>query len=285
MINRNEIDALMDAENNRPIEDFEGYSPFEMQQLLYSTFGENSPIQLQKLTTEDYQKIPMLMQVKYLADIIAKAGEIKLTKKGYLPTKIVAELYQQGFLKEEYIEEEIFKLYKEADSMTVNLTRILLEMAGLTKKRFGKLSLTKRGEKIIADDYKLLCRLFETFAKKFNWAYYDGYEENQAGQLGFGFTLILLSKYGKEKRLDSFYANKYYKAFPQILHTFKRTYDTLERYATRCYYLRTFERFLDYFGLVTIEKKGRALNEVHYITKTDVFDKFIKCLPHRIRKR
>lgn len=281
MKDRIKIESILDVGNNRPIADFEGYSPIEIQQILYFPFGEKSPLQLQKFSEADYQKIPMLMQVKYLAGLLAEAGEIKLTQKGFLPTKLVADIYQQGFLKEELIERGISKLYKETDSITVNLTRILLELAELTKKRKGKLSLTKRGEKIVADNHKLLSSIFQAFTDEFNWAYYDRYEE-EAGQLGFGFSLILLSKYGKEKRMDSFYAEKYYKAFPKLLDKFKTRYGTLDLYAEECYSLRTFERFLAYFGLVTIEKKGKSFNEVRYIKKTDVFDKFIKCLPHRI---
>jgi hypothetical protein len=132
-------------------------------------------------------------------DLIDKNGEIKLTSKGFLPTKIVSELYQQGFLKENHIEKGFSKLYKETDSMTVNISRILIELAGLTKKRNGKLSLTKTATKILSDNYELLRLILVTFATKFNWAYYDGYGENQIGQLGYGFTLTLLSKYGKEK--------------------------------------------------------------------------------------
>lgn len=175
------IDKITNEQNNRAIPEFEGYSPFEMQQVLHFTFGADSPIKLQKLSDPDYQKIPILNLVKYLTDLIAKNGEIKLTNKGFLPTKIVSDLYQQGFMKEEHIEKGILKLYKEADSMSVNLSRILIELAGLIKKRNGKISLTKKGEKTIQDNFRLLVTIVETFTRKFNWAYYDGYGENQIG--------------------------------------------------------------------------------------------------------
>ena len=274
------IDRVMYEQNNRSIPEFEGYSPFEMHQILHFTFGPDSPIKLQKLSDSDYKKIPILNQIKYLTHLIDKNGEIKLTKKGFLPTKIVSELYGQRFLKDEHIEKGISKLYKETDSMTVNLTRILIELAGLTKKRNGKLSLTKTSKKLLEDNEKLLRHILLTFATKFNWAYYDGYGENQIGQLGYGFSLILLSKYGHTKQLDSFYAEKYFKAYPQLLDSIEPTYGTLESYSTRCYSIRTFERFLDYFGLIEIDEKVKGLNSIKYITKTDLFDRLIKCTPH-----
>lgn len=274
------IDKMMHEENNRPIPDFEGYSPKEMHHILHFSFGPDSPVQLQKLTDSEYKSIPLLNQLRYLTDLLAKNGEIKLTSKGFLPTKIVSDLYQQGFIKDELIESGIYKLYKENDVMPINLARILLELSGLVKKRNGKLSLTKASAKTLADDGKLLELILTTFATRFNWAYFDGYGENNIGQLGFGFSMILLSKYGKEKRRDSFYAEKYFKAFPMLPELLEPSYDRVERHSTRCYSIRTFERFLDYFGLIRVDKINKGLDEEKYITMTDLYDKLIKCRPH-----
>ncbi|NJN28485.1 MAG: hypothetical protein HC819_22185 [Cyclobacteriaceae bacterium] len=133
------LDQVMNEQNNRSIPEFEGYSPFEMNQILYFTFSKDSPVQFQRLSDTDYKRIPLLNQIKYLTDLIDKKGEVKLTNSGYLPTKMVAELYHQGFLKDEHIEKGISKLYKETDSMTVNLTRILIELGGFVKRGMVKL--------------------------------------------------------------------------------------------------------------------------------------------------
>ncbi|ALO17257.1 hypothetical protein L21SP5_03657 [Salinivirga cyanobacteriivorans] len=274
------IDQEMNKQNNRSIPEFEGYSPLEMHKILHFTFAKDSPLEMQKLSNTDYKTIPILNQIKYLTDLIDKNGEIKLTNKGFLPTKIVSELYNQGFLKDEHIDKGISKLYKETDSMTVNLTRILIELAGLTKKRNGKISLTKSSQKILRDNEELLRQIFLTFTNKFNWAYYDGYGENQIGQLGYGFSLILLSKYGQTKLLDSYYAEKYFRAYPKLLDSLEPTYGTLEKYASRCYSIRIFDRFLDYFGLIRIEEEKKGLDSIKYITKTELFDRLIKVRPH-----
>lgn len=276
------IDQVMIEQNNRSIPEFEGYSPFEMHKILHFTFAIDSPLKLQKLSDSDYEKIPILNQVRYLIDLIKKNEEIKLTNKGFLPTKIVSDLYSQGFLKDELIEKGISKLYKETDSITINLTRILIELSGLAKKRTGKISLTKSSKKILEDNEKLLRQIFLTFTNKFNWAYYDGYGENQIGQLGYGFTLILLSKYGQIKRQDSFYAEKYFKAYPKLLDSLEPTYGTLERYSGMCYSIRTFERFLVYFGLIRIDEEKKGFDSIKYISKTKLFDRLIKCTPHNM---
>ncbi|RIH62730.1 hypothetical protein D1164_23400 [Mariniphaga sediminis] len=222
----------------------------------------------------------MFNLVKYYVDLINNSGAIKLTAKGFLPTKIVHNIYNQGFLEEYQFSSGISKLYKESDSLTVNLTKLLAELAGLTKKRNSKLSLTKNGEKIASDNQKLFELIFKTMTQKFSWAYYDGYEDELIGQHGYGFSLILLSKYGAEKRFDSFYAEKYFKAFPQFIETITPTYGTAEQYASNCYSIRTFERFLSYFGLVEIEKHGKMLERRNIIRTTELFDKLIKVRPH-----
>lgn len=274
------IDKVMFDQNNRSIPEFEGYSPFEMHHLLHFTFESNSPISLQKLSPYDYLESPIFNMTKYYLDIIQKTGEIKLTAKGFLPTKIVQDIYNQGFIQEYKFSSGISKLYKETDSVTVSLSRILAELAGFTKKRNDKLSLTKTAENIISDNEKLFILIFKTMAQKFSWAYNDRYEDEHLGQLGYGFSLVLLSKYGAEKRLDNFYAEKYLKAFPQFLESIKPNYGTVRQYAGSCYSVRTFDRFLSYFGLVKIEKLGTIIERKNYITRTDFFDKLIKVRPH-----
>ncbi|MGC9472294.1 MAG: hypothetical protein ACP5D1_12200 [Bacteroidales bacterium] len=275
------MEQVIRDRNNRPVPDFEGYSPAEMYHLLYFPFGPVSPVRLQKMADTDYLQIPLLKQVKYLASLLAESGEVKLTARGYLPTGLVSDLYAQGFIKDELIELGLSRLYRETDCMPVNLTRILIELAGLAKKRKGKLSLTTAAEKILPDLDALSRLIFRTFATKFNWAYYDRYGDNQIGQLGMGFSLILLSKYGNERQTDGFYAEKYFKAFPDLLNSIETMIGTREEEAARCYSLRTFERFLDYFGLISLKKEGQRWETTKYVMKTGLFDKWVRCVPHR----
>lgn len=279
------MNQFMNQRNNRGLNEFEGYSPFEMQHILYHTFGEKSPIRLQKLKSEDYQLIPILNQVKYLARLVSNAGELKLTKLGFLPTKVVSELYGQGYMKEDHVESNISKLYKETDSNSVHIARILLEISGLAKKRNNILSLTQKSEKILNDNFTLCQLILETYCEKFNWAHSDYYGENNIGQLGFGFSLILLHKYGTRNLSERFYQEKYFNAFPMLLDNITYpTYTTKERYTGHCYSLRTFDRFLSYFGLIQIQKE-KGMDADMFVIKTDVFDKLFEILPHNSQSR
>lgn len=257
--------------------EFEGYTPVEMDQIVFNCFGVDCPVQLLKLSEAEYLEIPILNQIKYLINLIEKTGEIKLTAKGFLPTKIVSDLYLQGFLKDELVELGISKLYKETDSMIITLSRLILEASCLVKKRKNKLTLTKSSVKIVADNHELLKLILLTFAVKVNWAYFDGFADENIGQLGFGFTLVLLFKFGTEKQLNSFYAKKYFNAFPGLLKNKNLEIDNLDKSSINCYSIRTFDRFLDLFGLIKIEKDKKGYNQFAYISKTNLFDKLIIC--------
>lgn len=276
-----EINRQMALENNRPMPEFEGYSPNEMHHIMYFPFGQDNPLKFMELSAADYQRIPLLNQIKYLLDLIEQAGELKLTSKGFLPVKIVADIYQKGFLKDEHIESGYQKLYKETDAMTINLSRILIEISGLVKKRNGKLSLTKASQKTRKNDAALLRLLFLNFANEFNWAYYDGCDEERIAQIGWGFSLILLSKHGSTKKDSSFYAEKYFRAFPSILSYLEPGNRSAREIAYRCYTLRFFKRFIYYFGLIEMEELKQGSDRIIQVRKTDLYDKLIQLRPHR----
>lgn len=263
-------------ENHHPLDDFDGLSPAQMHQLLYHPLEKNDLLTLYTLGDDEYRQIPLLNQIRYLCNRIAESGKIKLTKKGYLPVKLVADIHKQGFLKDELIESGFSRLYKETDSNTIHLTHILIQLMKLAKKRNGVLSLTKKGEKIIQNPTELLQLLFETFCMKFNWAYFDGHEDERIAQLGFVYSLFLLNKYGSELRSDDFYAEKYFCAFPVLLpDSSAMDYIDPVSSAYRCYSLRTFNRFLDYFGMIELKKKGAGILGDFYVSKTPLFNKWI----------
>lgn len=277
-----ELDRFMEEQNNRSVPEFLGYSPFEMHKILHFTFEEGSPIRWQRMAESDYSQIPLLNQVRYLLNLIEAEGSIRLTASGYLPLKYVKEIHQQGFIPHPRYElSDTIVLRKELDSHSIHLTRILVEISGLVKKRKGSLSLTAKSRMMLNDPDALLRKLFDTYTKQFNWAYNDGYGESPIGQLGWGFSLILLSRYGDERRPDTFYADKYFQAFPDLLETAEPTYSTLERYVVSCYSLRTFTHFMEFFGLVYVDRVGKRFEQKDFVRKSELFDRWIRCAPHK----
>ena len=267
--------------NNRPIEDFEGFSSTDMHYLVYNTFSPDSPFQIKKNIPDNIlDQIPFLVQIEFLLSRINDLGELKLTAKGFLPTTLVKEIYELGLIKDEAIEDGITKLYAETSSQPIQLTRMITELAGFTKKRYNKLTLTKawRDRLLKKNRQDIFLQTFATFAQKFNWGYFDGYSSQATGPVGFAFSLLLLSKYGDTERLDNFYSEKYLRAFPSLIDLFKDdpwVSDSRKSFNS-CYSIRTFDRFLDYFNLITIRSEGRQYyDSKKNIKKSSIFDEII----------
>lgn len=256
-----ELQKRANAHNKSALADFEGLSPEQMKQLHYDFPTGKSPLVMNKLHENELKNCPLLMQVRFLIDKMKGGKEIKLTKTGALPTKLVKEIYGLGYLKNEFIEVGINKLYKESDVMEISITHILLEMSSLSKKRNGKFSLTKKGEKHAADGNVILKEIMTTLFYKFNWGYFDGYESENIGRINPAFSLYLLKKHGNKKRSVNFYTEKYFNAFPQL---------KTESDSDQCYVTRTFERYFYFMGFIKKERKD-FLDPIK-LEKTTFFD-------------
>ncbi len=219
----------------------------------------------------DISDIPLIKQIRFFINQVERSNGIKLTKADNLPPLIVKELYQQEILKDYFIERGITKLSKETDCKVIVLTRILCEMSGLIKKRYGILTVTKKASDIVASN-KLLPLIFATFTEKFSWGFFDGYQNDFIGQFGLWYSLALISQHGDISRNSKYYAEKYFKAYPHLL-TLKSYNGSIDANYS-CYSVRTFDRFLEYFGFIDMTEKTMPDS---FVKKTDLFDKFISC--------
>lgn len=275
------VGEWMQIENNRPLAHFEGYSPTQMQYIMYNLFGENCPVQLADFVDEDCNSVPLFRQIKRLLEIIEKEENLKLTQTGNLPPRIVKEVYSAG-APEPHIQSGIVKLRTEKDSVSVQMARIAVELMGAVKKRNNTLSLTKKGKEFMKDNRKLLSGLLIVMFTKYNPAYFDFYSSENIGYVGLGFNLVLLHKYGKKDQKDTFYSDKYFKAFPLLLGEVAEGYSSQEEVATYCYSHRIFDVLFYHFGLVTIDERNRySPNHAKLIHKTPLFDALFIIKPAR----
>ncbi|NGZ43969.1 hypothetical protein EWU23_05700 [Cytophagaceae bacterium 50C-KIRBA] len=252
------IEEIISSRNSSPEEDFLGYSPNEMEYLLYDALGENSPVQfLDDIDDRTLNKMPLFRIVEAYIKIIQREKQIKLTPLGALPRKVITELYDLRFLLDDFIEIGLYKLWKEEDCISIRSARLTAELAGLVRKTNGKLSLTKVAIKLLETNNRqqLFQFFFKAFVNKFPWSYNDGYPEVPVGQFGWAFSVILLGKFGNEVQTGKFYADLYGKAFPNLYTFFQDDSSNEDRQFNRCYSIRTFNRFMLWFGFITMEKK------------------------------
>ena len=255
-------------------------SPEVIDRLVRDPFGSTSPLQFKKMDNDDYGKIPVLNSVKCLAEMIEQSGGLKLTQTGHLQRKVIMELHQHRFFPKtsDFEITDYKKSVNENDLPKVSLSRFLLELSGLTRKSKGKLLLTRKWQQVKQDNDKLLRLVFDSFTQKLNWAYFDRHPSGSVGQFGVGVSLALVSKFGCQRLSGEMYGEAYYNVFPWLLEDFVgSSVRTMEEYAFSCYSLRTFERFLEYFGLVTVYRDKKDYFKAVDIEKSDLFDKFIAC--------
>ena len=258
-----QIETEVLLQNNSPVADFENLSPINFHYILYDTYNEKSPVHFQKnIDNKTLDKVSLFRVAEDLIKIIEREKFIKLTPLGALPKKVMVEIYDKKYIYDELIESGITKLWKEQDCIAILSTKIVTEIAGITKKLNGKMTLTKKGTSFLkSENRQIFFELFiSTFADKFNWSYNDGYPEKPVGQIGWTFTIFLLGKYGNQFHSDSFYAEKYLKALPNFLKDFENSiFRTKVEYFNNCFRVRSFERFLEWFGLVEIQREGGTL--------------------------
>lgn len=274
---RNNIEAHILLQNNKPIDDFLGLSSTEMGYLLYDTFGSNSPVQLKdNIDNLTLDKIPLFKLSEEYLKILQRDKQIKLTKTDALPRKILVELYDKRIVLAENIEYGISKLSREIDWVALENTRITLEIAKLVKKEKGKLFLTKKATKLLETNnrFELFKLFFQTFTEKFAWSFNDGFTEHPVGQVGWAFSIILLNKFGNNPNTSNFYAQKFLTAFPVNVSFFQPFYGTKEDMFKHCYGTRTFEKFFLWFGFVTYKSETKYLRLKDTVFKqTDIVEK------------
>jgi hypothetical protein len=258
-----EFQVVVNKYNNTGIEHFEGLSPEIMYNLLYSEWGKN--IISVNPDNHNGDDIPIIKQLKYFTEIMKESGEIKLTKAGYLPPVIVKKIYNEKIITDRMIEMGITKLTKETDIDNIVVMKIFCELAGLIKKRNNKLSLTKNALKEI-NTKNIFEKILYVAFKKYNWAYFDYFENEMIGGYGNNYTLYLLNKYGNDWKDSDFYADLYFKAFPKLLEGYEKDDNN------NCYIIRTFN-ILKYFGFIEFNDKKL---EIGKIMTTELFRKYIK---------
>ena len=258
------IQIIVNEHNNTIIDDFQSLSPQQMYDLLYKDWGENIiSINPQKLDGSD---VPFIQQIRYFINLVNNSKEVKLTNRGYLPPSIVKDIYRQKFISDMMIELGTTKLTKETDVDNIVVMKIVCLASGLIKKRQNKISLTQNAiKKIYSNNF--FNKIFEIVFKKFNWAYFDPFDDEPIGQFGNNYTLYLLHKYGDKWKKDISYAKLYFKEFPE-----SKLKDDGYRSLEICYIVRTFRNILKPFGFVEYENKKIDIGN---IKATDLFRKYI----------
>lgn len=229
------LQVLMRRHNNAPCDDFNGLSPEQMFYIMYLPFTDKCVVELNTLNNEQYKKIPLVRQTLFLLNTLSEK-ELKLTKLGWLPLKMVAETYHLG--QPEWIVEEYgAKRYYEYEVGSVWMARIILDLLGWIKTRKGILSLTAKGKKALLDIDSAANEILRFSLVGVGLHTFDAVEDIRIGNLGLAYSVFLLNKFGSAWHTGDFYEKEYQKAFH-----FTSNYNIYET--------RVFKRLFYWLGLV-----------------------------------
>jgi len=264
MIETHEI--LWSKFNDTALNDFQGLTPNEMDDLIRKPFTKSSIVQLdQNISDIVLDKIPYFRLTEELFKIIERNGKLKLTTTtNSLPVKVIEELYDKKFITDYYVEQGLWKVKREKNSDLFTTLNITTKFCEYIKKYRGELIFTKAGnEWLIKKDRNILLKvLLKTFTEKFNWSYNDGHPNLPIGQLGWAFSIYLLLKFGHDKKPVSFYSEKYFEAFPTFIEDYPpEAYWTPKVGCHMCYSVRVVERFLEWFGLIQVTDFDFPINK------------------------
>jgi hypothetical protein len=239
------------------LDDFHGLSPDRMHQLLYTPY--DSPQWLQWRESEQAAQAPILRMAKVLLSTLADK-EVKLTPKGNLPVVLVKAMLaavdeQQPLLGFPHPNEH---RYAEENVMPVHATRLLVQLAGLTKTQKGKLSLKKTSATDVTRGHwgKAYLKMLKAMMLAFNWAYLDGYAGLRGVQTTSPFTLWLIHRHGADWQPESFYSGAILQAFPMLMaeasnESHAIASETLEQLIS----WRTFKLY-QWFGLIELREQA-----------------------------
>ena len=226
--------------------------------------------------SDDFLQSPLVRQYMRLLELCRKG--IKLTPSGFLPNKVVKEIYPLG-PKDPFTEMALSKLGNHINCVSLCHIWELFLKTGLAKKRKGMLLLTKAGEKVVGKPDKLFRHLMKALSTTADPYYVDGYEIGPFNDLS-QLLCVLLSKSNGQFVSISHCLHEYGQRHYRLRYFFNEIpWETIPGEISESFFARTIERFLAWMGLIEFEDEeylqGLTFRTPEKFRTTELFTKFI----------
>jgi len=251
---------------------------------LYQTSLEN----LQALTLNindeffnyELKNIPLLEGINTLLNAIDEKG-LKLTQKGFLPTKVVKNIVEvasttadERFLKYQtrFYEEEHF---------SASLVHTVAKVLKLVRLQKGKLFLTKKGNQFLTLDKHQRYIVLLNIMLGINLGYFDGHQEARCVHNSSLIMLQLLRDKSRDFRSVDVYTAILLESYPALDDDIERLefYDYADKNQFEIFVsiteLRLFERLFLPLGLVEMEAAKNYMEDGKY-AKSELLDYLIE---------
>lgn len=257
--------------------EFGGLSPADVQRLIDADWqSPESAVRLDPtLSLHELESSRTLHNARLLLEMLGAEGEVKATPKGNLPRAFVARFRERMRVPEDPWEWPEAKVLNEEDVWHLHVVRVLLELAGLVKRRKGRFSLTRTGKRLAADGRagELFATLFRVHFQRFSLAYLDRAPEVPEFQFSTAYSLFRFREVGGD------WMNRYDLAESIVLPGVGEglTPDPIFNPLPLIVETR-FLRPLEGFGLAEVQEIGREPGELearNAFRKTPLYDRFL----------
>jgi len=252
------LEQRVNERNHRPVADFCGLSPTQLNNWLYCPISDLQGADVE--TPDNVTSSPVMRYLELILDeAVAQGGSFKMTAKGNLPTKLVkqASSYWGEFAVAKYprnISISDFAGANEDKFRSLHYCRVLADLAGIVYYRSGRLHV----KKALLKQYQtqgigsFYLPMLDAAVSKFNWGYFDGYEEGIDLPMFWVFMLWRLQEHRSLDRL----AEETATAFPALLTQLSaRPYSTASEQLQSVIECRFIDRFLQYWGFVVVNPR------------------------------
>ena len=270
-------DEVTTRHNKEPQTAFLSLSPEQLANMMYFPFEATADVVSinTELTPDTFQGIPIVKNTIFFLTALAKEEPLKSTTKGNLPRAFAERLFRE--IDDSRFKEWI-KFRSEDDSLKILSLRHVLTLCGWIKKRKQHFTLTQKGRQILSQGFcgEHFFHLLQTYGRRFNWSFQDGYPEFRMIQGAFLFSLYLLHKKAAKFTEDLSLFSDFVRAFPETVLEADDRYTSLFEYTARCYSLRFLERFCEYFGFVESRKKElkESFRDQFFLRTSPFFKKY-----------
>lgn len=263
----------IEQRNHQPHADFCGLTSTQMQNWLYAPLDELIDVTIN--TPSDLSSSPVM---RYLALILEEAmlqgGSFKATTKGNLPAKLVKQaselLPEFAVAKFETVPSISEYMGSNEDKFNaLHYTRILAELTGIIYRKNGSFYVKKSAQKQYAEQglQAFFVPMLSAAIKQYNWAYFDSWSDNVDLRMFWVFMLWRLQSHGSVNRLSQEVAI----AFPTLIDQLPvGEYFSPEQLLNSLIRTRFIERFLQFWGFVTVDPKGAFYREDSSIKAVDI---------------
>lgn len=263
----------IEQRNHQPHADFCGLTSTQMQNWLYAPLDELIDVTIN--TPSDLSSSPVM---RYLALILEEAmlqgGSFKATTKGNLPAKLVKQaselLPEFAVAKFETVPSISEYMGSNEDKFNaLHYTRILAELTGIIYRKNGSFYVKKSAQKQYAEQglQAFFVPMLSAAIKQYNWAYLDSWSDKVDLRMFWVFMLWRLQSHSSVNRLSQEVAI----AFPTLIDQLPvGEYFSPEQLLNSLIRTRFIERFLQFWGFVTVDPKGAFYREDSSIKAVDI---------------